>query len=90
MARNYRANSLEFFIVPGDTFLFSMQDQSVPREGELVAYLDAETQLITRYRVQDVIYEIEEFPTIPPAPPGPGFPLNHGITKHRIEIQVVP
>ena len=91
MPRNHPHNLLKFFIVPGDTFLFEIQEATIPDEGMLIDYLDAETQVTTRYRVQDVIYEVEEFAIVPPQPPGnPGSPLNHGIVTYRIEIVVVP
>ena len=82
-----------YFIVPGDIELFAISSPIVPAEGWLVDWKDFETQVTTRYSVQDVILEVEEVPAgaDPPIedPPLPPSQVHQTVTV-RIEIKVVP
>ena len=82
-----------YFIVPGDVELFAISSPIVPNEGWLFEWKDFETQVTTRYRVQDVILEVVEIPAgaDPPVqdPPLPS-PQAHQTVTVRIEIKVVP
>lgn len=80
-----------FYVVPGDVFLFATTLPFAPQQGWLVDYLDKDTQVTTRYSVQDVILEVDELEAVPrsPGPPiVPALPLRH-VHGIRVEMQVV-
>lgn len=72
-----------FYVVPAGIFLFSTGLPYLPYEGVLIDYLDAQTSVTTRYRIQDVILEVVE------ESPGSPHPDVH-VPRWRIEIQVAP
>ncbi len=82
-----------YVVVPGDVELFAISSPIVPSEGWLVDWKDFETQVTTRYRVQDVILKVGEVPAgvAPPVedPPLPPSQVHQEVIV-RVEIKVVP
>ncbi|KKL12851.1 hypothetical protein LCGC14_2531640, partial [marine sediment metagenome] len=90
MASSYGVQDMSVYLTPGDTLLFTIQAEFMPVEGMFIDYLDAETSIITRYRVSDVIIEVlEKAPGPPPGGGGPGDPQRH-FSKLRVEVVTVP
>jgi hypothetical protein len=82
-----------YIIVPGDVELFSISSPIVPAEGWFLDWKDYETQVVTRYRIQDIILDVEEIPA-EPTPPPQVPPLPSPETRQslsvRVEITIVP
>ncbi len=84
----YLSHACDFYVVPGDTFLFTLELSSVPVQGEFVTEVPLSGPTV-EYSVQDVIIVATQKTAVeqPPVPP-------HGDTgwspRIRVEIQVVP
>ena len=79
---------VEVYVVPGDTFLFAVTTDFLWQEGTFLDYIDAETDITTRYRVQDVIVIVREKAAGPPIPGAPSDPLRHPV-RYKVEVVVV-
>jgi hypothetical protein len=87
--KQFSTRECYFYVIP-DTFLFVSGLAYLPVKGTLVDYLDVETGVTTRYKVQDVILEVREVAAVPPSPPDdPGSALVHE-PEWRVEIKVFP
>ena len=90
MTSSYGLQNMDVFLMPADTLLFSIQAEFMPFEGVFIDYLDAQTSITTRYRVQDVIIEIlEKSPGPPPPGSSTGDPQRH-FSRLRVEVVIVP
>ncbi len=88
MPASYGSREMSVYILPGDTFLFRTLVEFMPAEGMFIDYMDSETQVVTKYRVQDVIIEALEMPIVA-IPGGIDSELKHH-TRLRVEVAVVP
>ncbi len=86
MPASYGSREMSCYIVPGNTFLFSVLVDFMPAEGMFIDYLDAETQVTTRYRVQDVIIEALEMAVVS-IPGGIDSDLKHN-TRLKVEVTI--
>ena len=81
--KEFTTRECNFYV--GEDFLFSVGLPYLPTEGVLVDYTDAESEITTRYRVNDIVLGVEEIAAVPPDPPEPGYPVVH-VPGWRIEI----
>ncbi len=77
-----------FYIVPGNTFLFNLGLISVPAEGSFIEWTPLSTGIKTKYSVQDITMVCEEEIESHIGAAAP--PAEAIIREWHIEIQVVP
>jgi len=91
IGKGFFARGCNFYIEPGNTYLFSVQLPAVPQQGWRVEYHDIDTGVTTTYSVQDIILQVDELAAVPasPGPPEvPALPKRH-VHSFRVEIQVL-
>ncbi len=89
MDASYGTAEMSVYITPGGTFLCAVLVDFMPSQGMFIDYLDAETSVTTRYRVEDVFIQILETPSSPIPQGGGSSALKHH-SRLKVEVTVVP